>query len=42
MNKFALTVENLTKFYSNSKTKKLNKALSDLTFNVKQGEVLDY
>ena len=39
MNKFALTVENLTKFYSNSKTKKLNKALSDLTFNVKQGEV---
>jgi len=39
MNKFALTVENLTKIYSNSKTKKQNKALSDLSFEVKQGEV---
>ena len=39
MNKFALTVENLTKIYSNSKTKKENKALSNLSFNVKQGEV---
>ena len=39
MSKNALTVENLTKIYSNHKTKKQNKALSDLTFNVKQGEV---
>ena len=39
MNKFALTVENLTKIYSNSKTKKQNKALNELNFNVKQGEV---
>ena len=30
MNKFALTVENLTKIYSNSKTKKHNKALNQL------------
>ena len=39
MSKNALTVENLTKIYSNSKTKKQNKALSNLTFEVKQGEV---
>ena len=39
MSKNALTVENLTKIYSNSKTKKQNKALTDLTFEVKQGEV---
>ena len=39
MNKFALTVENLTKIYKSSKTKKQNKALNELNFNVKQGEV---
>ena len=39
MNKFALTVENLTKVYSNSKSKKQNKALSELNFEVKQGEI---
>ena len=39
MNKFALTVENLTKIYSNSKTKKQNKALNELNFDVKEGEV---
>ena len=39
MSKNALTVENLTKIYSNSKNKKQNKALTDLTFEVKQGEV---
>ena len=39
MSKNALTVENLTKIYSNSKTKIQNKALTDLTFEVKQGEV---
>ena len=39
MNKFALTVENLTKIYSNSKTGKQNKALNELSFEVKQGEV---
>ncbi len=39
MNKFALTVENLTKIYSNSKTKKQNKALNNLNFEVRQGEV---
>ena len=39
MNKFALAVENLTKVYSNSKTKKHNKALNELSFEVKQGEV---
>ena len=39
MSKNALTVENLTKIYSNSKTKKQNKALTNLTFEVKQGEV---
>ena len=39
MTKNALTVENLTKIYLDSKTKKENKALSNLNFNVKQGEV---
>ncbi len=39
MKKFALTVENLTKIYSDSKTKKQNKALNELNFDVKQGEV---
>ena len=39
MNKFALTVENLTKIYSNSKTRKQDKALNELSFEVKQGEV---
>ena len=39
MSKNALTVENLTKIYSNSKIKKQNKALTNLTFEVKQGEV---
>ena len=39
MSKNALTVENLTKVYLNSKTKKENKALSNLSFEVKQGEV---
>ena len=39
MNKFALSVENLTKIYSNSKSRKPNKALNELNFEVKQGEV---
>jgi len=39
MIKNALTVENLTKVYLDSKTKKENKALSNLNFNVKHGEV---
>ena len=39
MNKFALAVENLTKVYSNSKTKKQNRALNKLNFQVKLGEV---
>ena len=39
MNKFALTVENLTKIYSNPKTKKQNTALNNLSFQVQQGEV---
>ena len=39
MNKFALTVENLTKVYSSSKSKKHNKALNALSFEVRQGEV---
>ena len=39
MNKYALTVENLTKVYSDSKNKKENKALNDLNFEVRQGEV---
>jgi ABC-2 type transport system ATP-binding protein len=39
MTKNALTVENLTKVYLDSKSKKENRALSNLTFEVKQGEV---
>ena len=39
MTKNALTVENLTKVYLDSKTKKEIKALSNLSFEVKQGEV---
>ena len=39
MDKFALTVENLTKIYSNSKKRKYNKALNELNFEVNQGEV---
>ena len=39
MNKYALTVENLTKVYSVSKNKKENNALNNLNFQVKQGEV---
>ena len=39
MNKYALTVENLTKVYSDYKNKKENKALNNLNFQVKQGEV---
>ena len=39
MNKFALTVENLTKIYAGTKTKKRNKALNGLNFVVEQGEV---
>ena len=39
MNKFALAVENLTKVYSSPKTKKHNKALNDLSFEVRQGEI---
>ena len=39
MNKFALSVENLTKIYSNSKSRKPNKALNELNFEVKQGEI---
>ena len=39
MSKNALTVENLTKIYLNTKSKKENKALNKLTFSVKEGEV---
>ena len=39
MNKFALAVENLTKVYSSPKTKKHNKALNELSVEVRQGEV---
>ncbi|MBH91009.1 MAG: ABC transporter [Candidatus Marinimicrobia bacterium] len=39
MNKYALTVENLTKIYFVSKNKKENKALNNLNFQVKQGEI---
>ena len=35
----ALTVENLSKVYSNPKTKKETKAITNLTFEVKEGEV---
>ena len=37
--KFALTVENLSKVYLDSKTRKQNTALNNLSFKVKQGEV---
>ena len=39
MSKFALTVENLSKTFLDSKNKKENKALNNLSFSVKQGEV---
>ena len=39
MSNNALTVENLSKIYSNTKTKKETKAITDLTFKVKEGEV---
>ena len=39
MNKFALTVENLTKIFSDTKNKKENKAINKLNFQVKQGEI---
>ena len=39
MSNNALTVENLNKVYSNPKTKKETKAITDLTFEVKEGEV---
>ena len=39
MNKLALFVENLTKTYSNSKSKRPNKALNELNFEVRQGEI---
>ena len=39
MNKFALTVENLTKVYSNLKTKTQNTALNNLSFQVREGEI---
>ena len=39
MSKFALTVENLTKVYTENKSKKENKALNDLNLQVKQGEI---
>ena len=35
----ALTVENLTKVFKSSKSLKENKALNNLTFQVKQGEI---
>ena len=39
MNKYALTVENLTKVFFDPKNKKENRALNDLNFQVNQGEV---
>ena len=39
MSNNALTVENLNKIYSDSKTKKENHALTNLTFEVKEGEI---
>ena len=39
MSNNALTVENLNKIYSSSKTKKETKAITDLNFEVKEGEV---
>ena len=39
MDEFALTVENLTKVFSDYKNKKENIALNNLSFKVNQGEV---
>ena len=39
MSNNALTVENLNKVYLNSKTKKETKAITDLSFEIKEGEV---
>tara|TARA_A100001011_G_scaffold398658_1_gene503872 strand:- start:2436 stop:3365 length:930 start_codon:yes stop_codon:yes gene_type:complete len=39
MNKIALTVENLTKIYTSKKTKRSEKALNNISFEVNQGEV---
>lgn len=39
MSKFALTVENLSKTFIDTKNKKENTALDNLSFHVKQGEV---
>ena len=39
MNKFALTVENLTKVFLSSKNQKESKALNQLNLQVKQGEI---
>ena len=39
MTKNALTVENLTKIYSGNKKKESEKALNNLSFEVKQGEI---
>ena len=39
MNKIALSVENLTKIYSKNKSNIQEKALNDLSFEVKQGEI---
>ena len=39
MNKYALTVENLTKIYFDSKNRKNTPALNNLNFKVKQGEI---
>jgi len=39
MNKYALTVENLTKVFKNSKSLKENRALNDINLQVKQGEI---
>ena len=40
MNKIALSVEKLTKIYSKNKLNNLQeKALNDLSFEVKQGEI---
>ena len=39
MNKFALTVENLSKVFKKPKALKENIALNDLSFQVRQGEI---
>ena len=39
MSNNALTVENLNKIYSNSKSKKETRAITNLSFEVKTGEV---